>query len=135
MALAVETILKESSLHGLGVFAAHDIPKGTVVWRFDPKVDLTLTAEEIDQLPPPCRCQLLRYSYLCKVDNRYVLCADDSRFMNHSLTPNTGEDFTLDPRGLTVATRDIKAGEELTANYFDFDKEAKAKLSVLPQKP
>lgn len=44
--------------------------------------------------------------------------------MNHSESPTLLE--TAD--GLNVAARDISAGEELTCNYNEFDKEAFHKL-------
>jgi hypothetical protein len=47
-----------------------------------------------------------------------VLELDNGRFMNHSLQPNT--DFTRPDVG--YATADIHPGEELTCNYFDFDR-------------
>jgi SET domain-containing protein len=130
MTLYVETILKNSLIHGFGVFAAHDIKKGTIIWKYDPKFDLTVSRAEIDQLPEPCRQQVLKYAYRCGVDNLYIVAVDDSRYMNHSTSPNTAEDFTVDPRGLTVASRDIKAGEELTMDYFEFDLDAAEKLGV-----
>jgi hypothetical protein len=37
--------------------------------------------------------------------------------MNHSEEPNT--DFTSFSKGFTI--RDIKAGEEITSNYHEFD--------------
>jgi uncharacterized protein len=130
MTLYVETRLKESPIHGLGVFAAHDIKKGTVIWKYDPKFDLTISRAEIEQLPEPCRRQVLNYAYRCGADDLYIVGVDDSRYMNHSATPNTEEDFSIDPRGLTVASRDIKAGEELTADYFEFDLDAAEKLGL-----
>ena len=54
-----------------------------------------------------------------------VYCADLSKHMNHSNSPNL-----LDtPDNLQqIAAYDIKAGEELTCNYFTFDLHAYKKL-------
>lgn len=134
MTLYVETVVKASPIDGLGLFAAHDIKKGTVIWRYDPIFDLTVSRAEIDRLPEPCRRQVLKYSYRSGVDDRYVVGIDDSRYMNHSEKPTTGEDFSVDPRGVTVAIRDIKAGEELTTNYFEFDLDAAEKVGTTSAK-
>ena len=49
--------------------------------------------------------------------------------MNHSDTPNTGAP-PADPAEavMTIALRDLAAGEELTCNYFTFDADAPRKL-------
>jgi len=128
MVLYVETIVQPSPIHGLGIFAAHDIMAGTVIWRYDPEFDLTVSRESIERLPEPTRRQVLKYSYRCRVDHRYVIAVDDSRYMNHSADPNIRDDYSVDPRGIMVALRDIRAGEELTADYHDFDLDAAKKL-------
>ena len=51
-------------------------------------------------------------------DGFVVLELDNGRFMNHSLKPNT--DFTRPDVGYAIA--DIHPGEELTCNYFEFDR-------------
>ena len=49
--------------------------------------------------------------------NRYILCCDNARFINHSNTPNIQSDFSTDRYGVDVAARDIETGEELTIDY------------------
>ena len=39
MVLLVRAKVLPSRIHGRGLFAGEDIPKGAVVWRFDPRVD------------------------------------------------------------------------------------------------
>src|SRR3954469_1637143 len=46
--LLVKTRLGPSTIHGIGVFADEDIPRGTIVWSFNPLIDKALTDEEIE---------------------------------------------------------------------------------------
>lgn len=118
--LLVKTVLGPSAIHGVGLFAAEPIRKGTVLWRLDPTIDVQLTAAEIDRLAPPAREQIRKYSYRDPVLGTYVLCGDDARFFNHSGDPNC-LDLPDARGGTTVAARDIAAGEELTCDYASFD--------------
>jgi SET domain-containing protein len=43
----VKTKVKESPIHGLGLFADQFIPKGTEIWRFTPGFDQKFTREQI----------------------------------------------------------------------------------------
>ena len=55
---------------------------------------------------------------------------DHSCFINHSGEPNTGAPPNAALPITTVALRDIAAGEELTCDYFAFDREAESKLAI-----
>ena len=116
--LLVKTKLGNSKIAGIGLFADEFIKEGTVVWEYNPKFDLLYSKEEIEQLPIAFQEQLHRYSYLDKNYGKYLLCGDDARFFNHSDNPNC-KDSTEGP-DVTVASRDIKKGEELTCNYKVF---------------
>jgi SET domain-containing protein len=115
--LLVRTRLGPSPIHGLGLFAVDPIPAGTAVWRFTPGFDLDLEPATVDAQPQPFRDALLHYGWVDPGVDRYLLCCDDVRFMNHSDTPNVRPRFEGDPRGADVAIRDIAAGEELTIDY------------------
>jgi SET domain-containing protein len=116
----VPTYVARSSIHGHGVFAAVPIPRGTLVWQFDPGTDWTLTEEEFAAFPEKLRVQMEAWTYQNE-EGDYVLCSDGAKFMNHSFEPN------CDDRGWveTVAGRDIEAGEELTCDYREFDMKSK----------
>jgi SET domain-containing protein len=118
--LLVRTYLDRSAIHGIGLFAAERIAKGTVVWRRSPELDLALTAEQIARLHPAAREQIEKYTYLDRMLGKFVLCGDDARFFNHSETPNC-HDYPDAEGGTTVAARDIERGEELTSDYASFD--------------
>jgi uncharacterized protein len=115
--LSVATYLRNSRIHGVGVFAADFIPAGTVIWDFTPGVDWRLAPRELEAFPEPFQTHLRRYAYLDESGD-YILCGDNARFMNHSPLPN------CDDRGsVTTASRDIQPGEELTCDYRTFDLE------------
>jgi uncharacterized protein len=126
--LMVKTFLKYSNIHGLGCFANEDIKQGTVVWRFDEGIDLVFTESQLSSFPESFRDFLKIYAYSPKADKEkiFILCTDHARHMNHSDNPS----LTETPEGMNVALRDIKKGEELTCNYFEFDKEAFHKLNL-----
>lgn len=125
--LIVKTKLKYSEIHGLGCFAGEDIKKGQTVWRFDDGIDLVFAEKDFSKFPESFVEFLKMYAYspLNDSEKKYILCADNARHMNHSESPNLDET----PEGLNVALRDIKAGEELTCDYSQFDKDASFKLS------
>lgn len=115
--LLVRVRVDRSPIHGLGVFAAEFIPKGAEVWRFTPGFDLDLEPGVLEHQPPRVREQLLHYGYVDRRLNRYILCCDDARFINHSDDPNLRTDHGRDRYGVDIAVRDIAAGEELTVDY------------------
>ena len=108
--LLVKTYLGPSEIHGIGLFAAEFIPKGTMIWDLHSGFDLELTVEQINSLPEIARDALLHYGYLD--GELWVICIDDARHMNHSDCPNTDNEGAG-----TIALRDIQAGEEMTCDY------------------
>lgn len=126
--LLVKTVLKYSPIHGLGCFADQDISRGTIVWRFDQGIDLVFTESELTGLPDSFRefLKIYAYSPMQEEKKRFILCIDHARHMNHSDDPNLMET----PDGLNVANRDIKAGEELTCDYREFDQDFRNKLGI-----
>jgi uncharacterized protein len=121
--LLVKTKIGPSNIQGTGLFADEFIPKGTLVWKFDPSVDEAWTKEEAEQLPEPKRTQVLSllHAYISSHTHLYTLCGDNAIYCNHSYEPNV---IDLEPDGpveLNVAARDIQQGEELTVDYRKFE--------------
>ena len=114
--LLVKTRLGPSTIHGIGVFADEDIPRGTMVWSFNPLIDKALTDEEIEGLPALAQEFIEIYGFYR--DDLCVLCGDHGMFVNHSSTPNLES-----PEDQSFASRDIKKGEELTEDYDNYDDE------------
>lgn len=114
--LLVRARVGPSRIHGLGLIAAEFIPAGTVVWELRPGFDLEFTREEIGRLSAAACEQVLFY---CDGDydperKVFTLSGDDARFTNHSDAPNT---VSAAGGRITVATRDILPGDEITWDY------------------
>jgi len=107
------------------VFTSEDIKKGSITWKFDPKHDKFITPEEFKSLDDNTRELLLRVAYLSPTTNRWVYPPenDPALFTNHSKTNNqsTVFDQSISEEPFFKANRDIKAGEELTVDYEEFD--------------
>lgn len=119
------TILKTSSIHGLGVFAAESIKKGAAVYQHNPRLDLILTATKFAKLDPRDQALITHYGGIDKRLGRYRLPYDDLRFLNHSEKPNLSYDEATDQ---IIALRDIESGEELTQDYCDFEDETDSRF-------
>ena len=115
--LLVPVRIDRSSIHGLGIFALQPIKANTRIWQFTPGFDLDLDPSALEQQPAHFRATMFHYGYIDPRRNRFVLCCDDYRFINHSDTPNVRVDPTEDCYGVDFAARDIEAGEELTVDY------------------
>lgn len=120
--------VRHSKIHGSGVFAAKDIPKGTKVIEY--------VGEKISKKEAEKRCdeQFERgqdpnndegHVYIFDLDKKYDVDGNFpwnvARLINHSCDPNCETD---DEDGFlwTIAIKDIKKGEEITYNYgYDFD--------------
>ena len=114
--LLVRTYVAASPIQGVGLFAAEAIPKGALMWRFDPVIDIIVPQDKVAKLPPPMREFFDRYGYISPYfQGGYVIGLDNCRFINHSETPNTDNNSEF-----AHALRDIAAGEEITANYREF---------------
>ena len=128
--LLVPVRITASPIHGLGVFAAAAIPRGTPIWTFQPGFDREFSTVDFAELPTPAQRHLRWYAYLDIQTGHWVLGGDHTGYMNHSSQPNTGAPPAGTSPVVTVALRDIAAGEELTCDYFAFDAEAAGKLSA-----
>jgi SET domain-containing protein len=113
--MMVQTVLKPSEIHGLGVFLLEPVRRGDLIWRFDSRIDRVYTPAEVASLPTHVQTYLRTYSTWHEPSGLFVLCGDNGRYFNHSAAPSTvsnaisfGEDH---------AARDLAAGEELTSDY------------------
>ncbi len=111
--------LGSSPIHGVGVFAISDIPKGTYVFEPDDDETVKVPSDAIRPLPAELRklyedfCVLEGGTYECPCSfNRLT----SSWYLNHSAHPNVAADRSLK----FYTTREIHAGEELTADYGSY---------------
>lgn len=122
--MLVKTQVKESKIHGLGLFADQFISKGTEIWRFTPGFDLKFTREQILSFPEALQIYIYKYSWRSKKSKLYCFSSDDGKFFNHSEKPNVLSEYRDDEEEvITVAIKDIQAGEEILDNYNSFEDE------------
>jgi SET domain-containing protein len=112
-------MIQPSPLHGIGVFAIRDIPKGTSD-LFSQGIGewIKLTMAEVEALPKHSR-DLVENHCLFDEDFYYVpdygfKLVDLVIYLNHSDTPNV---ISVNDGEFFEAICDIKAGEELLVDY------------------
>ena len=112
-------MIKPSPLHGIGVFAIRDIPKGTRD-LFSQGVGewIKLTIAEVEALPKHSR-DLVENHCLFDEDHYFVpdygfKLVDLVVYLNHSDTPNV---ISINEGEYFEAIKDIAAGEELLLDY------------------
>lgn len=113
--LMVETELRASQIHGIGVFVTQPVGAGELIWRFDSRIDRVFSDQELREMPEHLQTFLRTYSTLHRDLGLWVLCGDNGRHFNHSDIPNTrslGIAF-----GDDVAACDLEPGTELTSDY------------------
>jgi uncharacterized protein len=115
--LLVKTCVRQSPLHGLGLFAEEDIPAGTILWRFEPLLDRVIRETELVGLPDQVSRFIDIYSEHFPDLGLLVLSGDNDRYTNHSDDPNTEVILPNGPEAQVRALRDIAAGEEITCDY------------------
>jgi SET domain-containing protein len=113
--LLIDTELKPSPIHGLGVFLKVPVRKGGLIWSFDSRVDRVYSEEEVASLPAHMQHYLRTYSTWHEATRLFVLCGDNGRYFNHSDDPTTVSNAIS--FGEDRAIRDLEAGEELTSDY------------------
>ena len=113
-------VMRESKIHGRGVYARQDIPKGTRLIEY--------AGERIDNAEADRRYEddkmSRHHTFLFILSSRWCIDAavggNISRYINHSCDPNCvawieGQHIWID------ALRDIPKGEELAYDYeYDF---------------
>jgi hypothetical protein len=113
--MMVDTELRASSIHGIGVFLTQNVRAGDLIWRFDSRIDRVFADDELTAMPEKLQQFLRTYSTLHGALKVWVLCGDNGRHFNHSDVPNTrslGIAF-----GDDVAAMDLERGTELTSDY------------------
>jgi len=108
--------VRRSGVHGLGVFAAKRIPKGTRIIEY---VGERVSHDEADRRYEEKDAND-SHTFLFIVDSKTVIDAgtdgNDARFFNHSCDPNC--ESTVEKKRVYIeAIRDIEPGTELTYDY------------------
>ncbi len=99
-------IVKNSNIGGKGVFALRDFKKGEIILHWD--ISHILSKEKVDEMTNDEK------KYISFLDNKYVIMQEPEKYVNHSCDPNTTAKNFCD-----VAIKNIKTGEEITADYTE----------------
>jgi len=112
--------LKESGLHGIGLFSDQDIKQGELIYTASPLLDLNITQQQFDTLSQEEKDELLWWGFFDQPSQMWHVDFDVSKFINHSYQANVTQRADHDEAYL-VAARDINTEEELTQNYLEFE--------------
>jgi SET domain-containing protein len=109
-------VVRKSSIHGRGVFALTDIPKGTRLMEY---LGERITHEEADERYAE-EHENSPHTMLFAVDDEVVIDAtqrgSSARWINHSCTPNC-EAIEEEGRIFIETRRSVVSGAELTYDY------------------
>jgi SET domain-containing protein len=112
--LLIDCTLKDAGKKGIGVFTNEFIVEGSTVWEHDPIFHKKIYLDEYECLDPVQKAFIDKYATLEKEDfTYYYLDLDNTRFVNHSDSPNIEFDKT---EGRAI--RSIEIGEEITCDYL-----------------
>lgn len=128
----IKTYVDKSRIDGLGVFTSENITKGETVWRFEPKLDRVISIDDFNKMPQIFKDHILKCGFLSEILGLYILGVDNDIFANNSNENNLCED-TSKPYDMIpdlIAVRDIKVGEELTQQYFEYDEKNDAEYKL-----
>lgn len=112
-------VVKNSRIHGRGVYAGRKLAKGERVIEYKGEL---ITWKECDRRPPSDPDDPHHTFFFSLSDGKHVIDAavggNAAKWINHSCEPNCeAEEDDEDNRVFIVALRDIKAGEELNYDY------------------
>lgn len=106
--------LRPSPIHGIGVFAIRDIPKGTQITSIETAIFQVLR-EDFSKILPEIRSIILDRTLFAKDFPLFFKSPNRNQdlraYMNHSNTPNSDGEKAL---------IDIRKDEEITEDYRSF---------------
>ena len=112
--------LDRSPIHGIGLFTAEDVAKGQLIYTASPVIDMDITDDQFKSLSATEKKEIQYWGFFDEPSQCWHVDFDVSKFINHAYDGTVTQDERHDDAYL-VATRDIKAGEELTQNYLEFE--------------
>jgi uncharacterized protein len=115
--IRIKTVIQKSPIHSIGLFANQFVPKGTITWQQDPEFDIYLPDNFLEKIPEVIRDEFYGWVYFDYSAEKYILCCDNQRFINHS---SDNYNIISEP-SKDVALRDIQIGEELLCNYNHYE--------------
>lgn len=126
------TVIKDSSLHGFGLFATDGIKTGQILYLFDGQIVSDDDYEKIESLLAEQMGPYKNYIFMeCNHLASNTLLVRNFRtkysYINHSRSPNV--EINYHPMRL-VSLKNIEVGEELT---IDYRKELSSELLAKPR--
>lgn len=115
-------VVRRSRIHGTGVYARKDVPKGARVIEYTGEKVTKKESDRRSRLPLENNADNPEMGavYLFELNKRYDVDGyvdfNTARLINHSCDPNCESDI-IRGKIWIIALRDIKKGEELTYNY------------------
>jgi len=111
-------VIRNSKVHGRGVYAARPIKAGERVVEYRGE---RISWREADRRPPSDPDDPNHTFFFSLSDGKTVIDAsvggNAARFINHACDPNCESEESDDGRVYIEAVRDIRAGEELNYDY------------------
>ena len=110
--LLFEHYIAQSPIHGLGVYSAVKVHKGTKILAFHPSIDRIIPASDFEGLPRHVLALIESRAEYLEGQHAFLTSLDGDQFMNHSDEPNTvriGDEW--------FASKDIFQGDEITCCY------------------
>ncbi|MBU3897190.1 MAG: SET domain-containing protein [Nanoarchaeota archaeon] len=115
--------LKPSKIHGIGLFAIRNIPKGENPFKSEPKQKWIKVNKNVFKCSDPEIFKIIDdFYWFDKKGNGWIpergfYAMGLSFYLNHSKKPNLKRN---DENGNFIALRDIKKNEELTVDYVTY---------------
>jgi uncharacterized protein len=118
MSAAAPIVVRRSPIQGRGVFSTRDVAEGERIVEY---TGARLSHAQADERCPDDEASSRHHTFLFAVDEKVVIDGgeggNDARYINHSCEPNC--EVVIERRRVFIhALRDIRAGEELTYDYW-----------------
>jgi len=109
-------VLRKSPIQGIGTFATHDIDAGELLIMVTGGIVFTME----DWQAGSVQLEAEMYNQASLADNLFVVAPKMFHYyVNHSCEPNAIDLSRNANATQYVAARSIRAGEEITADYYD----------------
>ena len=109
--------VRRSTVHGTGVFAARNIPPGTVIIEY---LGERISADEADRRHPANPADPYHTFYFATASGEVIdgtHSGNDAKWINHSCEPNCEAQESDEGRIFIASLRPIARGEELFYDY------------------
>ena len=114
--LYIKTKIGKSRIHWLWLLADQNIKKDMIIGEFIFWLDICISNGEYQKLDKNFKTFFKDYGRRDKHTKKYMINIDNTRFINHSETPNIKHKHYI-----LLAAKDMEKWEELFDDYNDID--------------